>query len=193
MDTKRVFVALDISDQARDAVAKYVDRLRAKHPDVRARWLPPKNLHITLRFVGDVDGNGLAKLDEDVKNAAGKFEPFIVTLAGTGNFAKRKIRADALWLGMTSVASDRKTDVLEDIAAALSPDDTGRRFVPHLTIARIKDVSQATSLVADHLASTFGAVSFTASELIVYESTLRPTGSVYSVLIRHPLAERAIS
>lgn len=185
MTTKRVFVALDISEEARQAVAKYVARLRGKYLNVPARWLRPEYLHITLRFVGDVSGNQLAELDETVRRVAGALEPFIVTLRGTGNFAKRKIRADALWLGMTNENSDKQAEILRDIATRLSEGEPQRGLVPHLTLARIKDALQARDLVNEHLSSWFEPVSFTASELVIYESTLRPTGSVYSVLSKH--------
>jgi 2'-5' RNA ligase len=62
-----------------------------------------------------------------------------------------------------------------------------REFVPHLSIARLKDAAKGKEPVAEHLASEFGPITFHVDELVIYESTLTPTGSVYNVLSRHPL------
>ena len=184
MGKKRVFVAIDISSEARDAVSSYIDRLCSKYPEVRARWVPPGNLHLTVRFVGHVDEAALGALGRCVDRVTREYDAFTLTLAGTGNFARRKIRADALWIGATG-----DTDVLANIAAGLD-EDTHRKHIPHLTIARIKDARQAKDLVAEHVRSMFRTISFPIDEVLIYESTLKPTGPVYSVLSRHRLGRR---
>src|SRR6188768_473793 len=113
MDEKRVFVAIDISERARAAVGEYILKLRTTYPNVRARWVAPENLHITMRFIGNVDAAGLNSLDHLVREVASKFDAFEMTLAETGNFGRRRDRTDTLWIGVTA------SDVLIGIAAAL--------------------------------------------------------------------------
>ena len=179
MEQKRVFVGVSISEEARNAVERYIRELKERHPAIRARWLPPENLHITLRFVGNVSMRELSELDQRTRDVANRFAGIEAALEGTGNFAKRRIRSDALWIGI-------KGDYLAAIAGALA-DEEGRPFVPHLTIARLKDPRGGEDLVREHLASTFESVPFRIDELLIYESTLLPTGSVYSVLSKHQL------
>lgn len=99
-----------------------------------------------------------------------------------GNFGRRRDRSDVLWLGVKT-----ETDLLGEIARALS-DEPVRKFVPHLTIARIKDAGQATPLINEHLEANFPPQSFLTQHLVMYESTLQPSGPVYSVLSEHPLS-----
>ncbi|MBV9240557.1 MAG: RNA 2',3'-cyclic phosphodiesterase [Acidobacteria bacterium] len=172
--SKRIFVAVDISEPAREAVAEYMRGLHREFPGVRPRWLPPENLHITMRFVGNVDEAGLASVEKTVRDAADRFRPFSARLDGTGNFANRKIRQDALWIGVHSTPAN----ALAELAAALAPTEV-RKFVPHLTIARLKDPPKGRDLVTSHLNSKYPAVEFTVDHLTIYESILGPAGSTY--------------
>ena len=181
MDKKRVFVAIDIAEAARAAVGEHIARLKKLYPNVRARWVAPENLHVTMRFVGNVDAAELKDLDERVESVARGITEFEMTLAETGNFGRRRDRTDTLWVGVK--ASDGQ---LNEIAVALQ-EEPHRKFVPHLTIARIKDRAQAVPLIEEHLSSEFQQVSFIVRDLVIYESTLTPSGSVYSVLSKNRL------
>jgi 2'-5' RNA ligase len=180
MDEKRVFIAIDISKAARGSVTEHISKLRELYPNIRARWVGAANLHITMRFVGNVDPIGLKELDERVRITANAFEQFQLTLAETGNFGRRRDRTDTLWIGV------KAGETLEQIASALE-DAPSRKFVPHLTIARIKDARDAGPLIEVHLSSHLDPINFIVRELVIYESTLTPSGSVYSVLSRHAL------
>jgi 2'-5' RNA ligase len=179
---KRTFIAVDISEEARAAVAEYIEGLRREFPQIRARWLPPENLHITIGFVGSVDEIGLLAIEQRVRAVAKQFGPFDARLEGTGHFANRKIRADALWIGVHSVPEN----MFSDLAAGLG-DDGERKFVPHLTIARLKDPRQGKELVDAHLSASFGPVAFSIDHLTIYESILGAAGSTYRVISRHSL------
>jgi len=189
MNTKRVFVAIDLSAEAVKAAALHIDRLRRQVPQVRARWIRPQNLHVTLRFVGNVGPNELVVLEERVANVAANFPAPTVTLEKTGAFIRRRSRSNVLWLGISSRSDDARRDVLEEIMGELSGDmgSPAHARHPHLTIARLSDANAARDLVKQHLDSEFGPVAFRADEIVVYESELTPKGSIYTAISRHRL------
>jgi 2'-5' RNA ligase len=178
MAKKRIFAAVDISEEARIRVAEYVRELRAEFADLRVRWERPEKLHITVHFAGDLDDGELAAFETRVAAAAAATSPFTVTIAGTGAFTKRRSRANVLWLGLESHGG------LERLAAGL--DQGSSRFNAHLTIARLKDAKACRGLIDKHLAGEFLSIEFGAAEIVVYESNLMPTGSVYTIISKHP-------
>ena len=176
---KRVFVGVSIPEEAKNEVARYLDALKSRYSSIRASWLRRENLHITLRFVGNVGPEELRDLTHRTHQVATMYRPIEAVLEGTGSFAQRRTRSDTLWIGI-------KADGLAELAGALAEEHT-RPFVPHLTIARLKDPALGREAVQEHLSLTFGPITFRIAELVIYESTLQPSGSVYSVLSKHPL------
>jgi 2'-5' RNA ligase len=179
MEKKRIFAAIDISDEARHAVATYIDALRHDFRDVPVRWEKPEKLHITLKFAGSIDEAALNSLTSDVEAAAAETNPFAITLAETGAFVRRSSRANVLWIGL------QQRYVMDELAAKIDPKTVQRRFKAHITIARLKDAKKAQLLIERHLSSAFEAVTFSVEGVTIYESTLLPTGSVYNVISRH--------
>lgn len=177
MAMKRIFAAVDISEEARIRVAEYVRELRAEFADLRIRWERPEKLHITVHFAGDLDDGELSAFETRVAAAAANTARFVVAIDGTGAFVKRRSRANVLWLGLDSQGK------LENLAASL--DETNSRFHPHLTIARLKDANRCRDLIDKHLAGKFERIEFNATEIVVYESTLLRSGSVYGVVSKH--------
>ena len=174
-DEQRIFVAVDISDDARMQVASYIETRRQRSPDVRCRWVAPKNLHITACFIGNVDADGLTAWQESVSAAADGIQPFNVELAGTGRFSQHRQRTDVLWLGV----SCEPRDSFDQIGLYLNED---KRVKPHLTIGRLKNAPGAADLLAKHSSADFGPISFRVTDLVIYESKLTPSGSIYTQL-----------
>ncbi|SEH52435.1 RNA 2',3'-cyclic phosphodiesterase [Magnetospirillum fulvum] len=125
----RLFVGLDLPPDL-------AERLTASNGGVPgARWIEPRNLHLTLRFAGEIDETSA----EDLHDALCRVEqaPFTLTLGGLGLFGSRR-RAHALWRGIErSEALDLLARRVEaaSIRAGLPPEP--RRFVPHITLARL--------------------------------------------------------
>ena len=185
---KRVFVAIDISDEAREKAAAYIHGLSGDLERRAASWINSKNLHLTLHFVGDCEADKLSRLTDLVEKCAAEITSFDIAIDGTGVFPNSK-RPRVLWLGIRVDG-----DNLKAIQAGVEPQDpltasTKKPFRPHLTIARIKDARASREVVAKHLANTFGPIEFCVSEIVIYESTLTRDGSVYSVLSKHRLKE----
>ena len=190
MDKKRIFAAIDISDQARVQVASYIKLLQQNFISVPVRWEKPEKLHITLKFLGSIGEHQLALFNDSVASAASKSTPFDITITAPGAFIKRSSRANVLWLGLISHSSSGTENPIGELEAAIGHEAgpaEKRRFNPHVTIARFKDADQARDLIEFHLNTAFEPVTFRVGEVTIYESTLLPTGSVYNALSTHKL------
>jgi len=188
MPAKRLFIAVNISDEARRRAAAHIDKLRVSAKDVRVGWERPEKLHITLKFLGNVEDNLVAKVSDAAASVAAIFKPFRLAVVGTGLFPRIR-QPRVLWLGIKNDDGSLRTLAVE-IDMRLSqfgfvPE--ARPFSPHLTIARIRDPQKAKRLAESHLQSRFESVRFSVKELVVYESQPNPTGSVYRVVSRHAL------
>jgi RNA 2',3'-cyclic 3'-phosphodiesterase len=185
MPVRRIFVAIDISEDVRARVAAYISRLHSRFPDAPVRWEPAAKLHLTMRFVGNVDDPGLQEIGSQVETAVSFLHPFKIRIRGTGAFENRG-RA-VLWIGAESIETAIDQSPLQRIASLLDLEaHSKRRFTPHLTVARIKNSSEAVELIKAHRQEIFEGGEFVVNSLVIYESKLRPAGSVYSVLRKYP-------
>lgn len=149
-----------------------------------ARWQNDAQLHLTLRFIGDVDG----RLGDDVVAALGSIvmRPFDIALHGIGSFDDRG-RPNALWAGVTPhddlARLHRKVDQA-CVRAGLAPES--RAYLPHITIARLKRDSGA----IDGFANAHGGLvspSFPVESFALYESHLGSDGARYEIIEAFPL------
>jgi len=180
MAVKRIFIVIDLSEDARQAAAEYIERLRADFTRIKVGWEHPEKLHFTIRFLGDIDEEQLDKVCSVVKTAADQSEPFSVRIIETGVFPHYK-NPKVLWLGpkrgfdeMTAINA-RIESGLE--SAGFVPER--RKFHPHVTIARIRDMEKSRELVRTHRQRQFEPIVFTAAGITIYESKLQKTGSEY--------------
>jgi 2'-5' RNA ligase len=178
----RLFVALDLPDVAKDALAAVAGGVTASVPG--ARWVPRDNLHLTLVFLGGVDDARVPELSAALITAAKTAAPFTARLGRAGAFPSRR-RARVLWIGMEDDAG-ALTRLAEATAAALEPlgfERERRAWTAHLTLARFRtpcDLSSSPPIEVSPL-------SFEVRELSLFRSRLgRPT-PVYEPLARFPL------
>lgn len=175
----RLFVGLALPEGLRERLTG----LRGQVPG--ARWVPPENLHITLRFIGEVDEAAAADLDMALARV--DVPPLEVAVGGVGHFASRGL-VRSLWAG---VDRDTALDHLQaKIEAAcqrsgLAPE--GRKFHPHVTLARCRDTRTAriAGFLADH--AGFRAPPFPAGSFALYSSTLGRGGAAYTREVDYPL------
>lgn len=184
---KRFFIAIDVPEKARRAAAAHIDVLRRAFPRSRVGWERPEKLHITLKFLGDLNDEQVVGLRQTVGKVVRQSEKFTVTIAGTGSFPPGG-HPRILWLG----AEDDGT--LEIIAARLEDElaESGfsrekRPFSPHITIARVREPRSSGELASLHTQTPIESVAFEVHEIVVYESKPQPSGSVYSTIANYPL------
>jgi len=183
---KRIFIAVDISEEARNKTAAYIETLRLEFRQIRVGWDKPEKLHLTLKFIGDTDESQLQKLETIVFEISQKIESFNLKIADTGVFPSPR-NPRVLWIGV----KDKKrnlamiNDFLDNECEKIGFAREKRNFVPHLTIGRIREPNKAVELAKKHLDNVFEPVEFKVSSIVIYESRLLPTGSVYSVVSKN--------
>jgi 2'-5' RNA ligase len=185
----RVFFAVELPDETRQRVARYVEDLRGRAPQVRASWERAEKLHLTLKFIGEVEAERVEGLKLAAGRAGSGVAPFDISIAGTGAFPPRGAPR-VLWLGVLDEGG-RLAELqrrLETECAAEGFPREQRAFRPHLTLARLRAPQGAAQLSTLHTRSDFGPETFTVGELVLVRSELAPGGSRHTPLSRHTLA-----
>lgn len=177
---RRIFVAIDISEEAREKVAAYVTNLKTVFPKLKVGWDRPEKLHLTLKFLGDTNDDQLEKLKEICVNISSAISNFKLWISQTGVFPSPR-NARVLWLGVEgNVEKLQKINkILETVCDKIAFKKEKRIYTPHLTIGRIREPHKARQLAKKHLENKFEPVEFKVSELVIYESILQPTDSIY--------------
>jgi 2'-5' RNA ligase len=182
----RVFCAVELPEEIRAAVTAHAARLRRDYPDARASWARPEGLHITLKFIGEVEAARVESLSHAARAAAEGFKPFRLSIEESGTFPPRGT-ARVLWLGVRDESgqlSQLQRRLERECDSAGFPSEP-RAFKPHLTLARLRTPKDAFALSEAHRSATFGPYHFQVSELLVIRSELGPGGSRYTPLSRH--------
>ena len=185
---KRVFVAIKISDKAKREVSSYIKTLEDGFKNLRVGWVKDEKLHLTLKFLGDIEDEKLLSLENAVRQVSQDISNFKLKISEIGVFPNpRKPRI--LWLGIEDAGNNlsKAKKSLEEKCSKFGINKEKRNFKPHLTIARIRQSQKSKKLVKTHLQNKFEPVEFEVSEIVIYESKLLPTGSVYSVLAEYKL------
>jgi 2'-5' RNA ligase len=186
----RVFCAIELPKEVRERAANHVRNLRSALSDARASWPRAENLHLTLKFFGEIASNRVETLSQAVARAAQASQPFKLRIEGTGAFPPRGAPR-VLWLGVidSSGSLAQLQSHLEDECESLGFPRESRPFRPHLTLARIRSPQGARALAKLHQEMSFEAVEFPVTELILMRSELSAGGSRYTAISRKALAE----
>jgi 2'-5' RNA ligase len=182
----RVFCAVELPGEIRAAVAAHASRLRRDFPDARASWARPEGVHITLKFIGEVEAARVQALSRAASVAVETFSPFSLSIEEAGTFPPRGA-ARVLWLGVkdeSGLLANLQRRLEQECEAAGFPREE-RAFNPHLTLARLRTPKDALALCEAHRRTPFGPYPFEVAELLVIRSELGPGGSRYTPLSRH--------
>jgi RNA 2',3'-cyclic 3'-phosphodiesterase len=182
----RVFCAVELPREVRAAVAAHAARLRREFPDARASWARPEGLHITLKFIGEVEAARVESLSRAAAAAVEGFKPFRLSIEESGTFPPRGA-ARVLWLGVKDESGQlaRLQRRLEEECSSAGFPPESRAFKPHLTVARLRTPKDSVALSEAHRQTPFGPFHFDVTELLVIRSELGPGGSRYTPLSRH--------
>ena len=175
----RLFVAIDPPEK----VQKVIARLAYGLPG--ARWVETEQLHLTLRFIGEVDGGELRDIDIALGRIRAK--SFDLAVKGVGHFPPRG-DPKVLWVGMEKCEPlfglQRNVD---SALRGIGPKPEKRKFHPHITLARLRNTPLARmhNYLAEH--GFFRVDSFSVNEFHLYSSTLTPKGPIHRKEATYPL------
>ena len=174
----RVFVGVFPPAEVRLAALQTI-RIAARELGDRVRWTRPDNVHLTLKFLGEVEDERLEPLRSALREVCNSRAPFATSLNGYGAFPTAR-RARVVWAG-TGVGSVELSDLAAEVEAALGPLGFGREeraFVPHATLGRVR----GRPVRLDLLPAIPGEPGFEVTRVEVVRSKLSPGESVYEVL-----------
>jgi RNA 2',3'-cyclic 3'-phosphodiesterase len=175
----RLFTGLEIPP----AIAISLSTLRGGLPG--ARWIDPENYHMTLRFIGDVDDT----IAHEVASMLGRVrrQAFTLRAQDLRSFGGRKPRAIVATLGPEQALMELQAEH-ERLMQLLGLEPDGRKFTPHVTLARLRESSSRQ--VADYLAlrAPFRSPPFEVSRFVLFSSRASVGGGPYVVEAAYPLA-----
>jgi RNA 2',3'-cyclic 3'-phosphodiesterase len=178
---KRVFIAIKTDAEAE--LLRMISSSKALLASERIKWVDPANIHLTLAFLGYTEEKRIKILGTMLKEKCAGFHDFEFVLAGAGVF-KNYRDPKVIWAGIRS--SDRLSELNNAIASGLKEEDFNvevRPFRPHLTIGRIRSITDAENLknvLARYKETEFQTVPV--KEVILFESILMQTGPLYKPL-----------
>ncbi|HSB51133.1 MAG TPA: RNA 2',3'-cyclic phosphodiesterase [Dissulfurispiraceae bacterium] len=174
----RCFVAIDVPQEVKENVRGLIEGIR--HTSRGVRWVPVENIHVTLKFLGEIPDGTVDKVRARVAEVCGRHEPFTVSVRGTGAFPSIR-RPSVLWVGIE--VTEEMELLYDETDASLS--ELGftretRKFSPHLTVARVRDARDIEWTVKEFCTfreTFFGTIPV--REVLVMQSVLKPTGAEY--------------
>ncbi|HMD89050.1 MAG TPA: RNA 2',3'-cyclic phosphodiesterase [Anaerolineaceae bacterium] len=185
METIRAFIAIELPPSIQRKLGEVINGLKSKKTDI-IRWVPPYNIHITLKFLGDVSTSGLPVLTHIVESEVSRYRPFEITVGGIGAFPNLR-QPRVVWIGVQA------PPILGTIQRSLEAEirrmgyvAEDKPFSPHLTIGRMshnatqEDIHQISVLLSNTHVEELGSV--TVDSVRLFKSDLKPGGAVYTAI-----------
>jgi RNA 2',3'-cyclic 3'-phosphodiesterase len=175
----RIFICIEVPA----SIKQRIDDLQQDLKEISApmSWTRSDNVHLTIKFLGNVKASRLPKIAAACERAAAGLAEFEIEVTGAGCFPSARAPR-VLWIGLND-ASDSLNKIHEQIENELAGEGferEGRRFSPHLTIGRARDPRKAGPAAEKLVAMGFEPERFEAREIIVMRSQLSPKGSIYT-------------
>lgn len=185
----RTFIALELDEETRRALGGEIAYLKSQAPKVR--WVRPENLHVTLKFIGDVPDSDIREIFDIVDDVAALHDPFSLRVAGLGCFPDFR-RMRVVWAGCDA-GGDNVSRIAADLQAECARygyKPERKPFSPHVTIGRLKLPREGEMLedaLEDGRRQEYGVVDV--SSITVFMSELKRGGAEYTAMHHAPLGE----
>src|SRR6185503_732425 len=176
----RIFCAVELPQSARRLVLEHIARLKEKVPQAKASWARDANLHLTLKFLGEIPTASVGDFSKAVSRTGSAIQAFSIRFEQTGVFPTHG-QPRVLWIGVNDLSarlSELHARLEEESAQAGFAKET-RPFHPHLTVARLRQTENARVLANAHQQMDFDPVEVGVAELLVIRSELSSDGSKY--------------
>lgn len=184
----RCFIAIDLSEEIRSAISGIIKPIRNISSGIR--WVDGKNIHLTLKFLGETDDKLIPEISERLSAIGMRHRAFTLDIRGVGAFPNYR-RPNVLWIGIDK--SDELERLYLDIEESMSRSGfkkEERGFSPHLTIARVKDrrgLDEITKELYEVKDTYLGTME--AREVKLMSSVLKQAGAEYSLVKGFQLSE----
>lgn len=179
----RSFIAIELPETAQSALSDLQGELKKYGADVR--WVKPENIHLTLKFLGDVEENIVEGIIDSLKGTCDKHSTFSLELSGIGVFPNKK-SPRVLWVGLTGSKILPVVQQEIDIEmATMGFKREKRRFAPHLTLGRFKSSFGKKDLldkVSSDMNTEFGLIEVNSVSLM--RSNLGPAGAKHTTIAK---------
>ena len=193
MSLLRAFIAIEFPASTLDAIERQTARLRQTLGNDIVRWVPTQNMHLTLKFIGDIAVSHIDFLKQLLTREAESHKQFDLQLGGLGSFPTSR-RPRILWIGIhapTELASLQKS--IETGTSRLGYQQEERPFSPHLTIGRARQnigLPELQKVRAALDSIQIGSISTAHIDTMhLFKSDLQPGGSVYTKLFSAQLSK----
>jgi len=181
----RTFIAIELPGKIKDFLSRTQERLKTSAADVK--WVEPENIHLTLKFLGEIDDKKLNKILLIIEDLANGRDTFSMRLSSIGAFPKIDFPR-VIWVGIDK--GERETEEiargLEEKIAKIGIPKENRPFSSHITIGRTRSTLNREKLVQElfKLRDGFGRenLEFPVTKITLFKSTLTPAGPNYQVL-----------
>ena len=180
----RAFIAIGLPQEIKDFLSQLQEELKATGADVK--WVKPDNIHLTLKFLGEIDDKKLEKIIEIIDEAAKEKDKFQVRISSLGAFPKIDFPR-VIWVGIDTPDKDIKqiAESLEEKIAKIGIPKEDRPFSSHITIGRTKSTLNREKLVQglkNKVELGGKKLEFYATKITLFKSTLSPKGPIYEAL-----------
>lgn len=184
----RIFIALDLGIRVVTVLEELIDSLRRQGGNIK--WVKPSTLHLTLKFFGETPSEQLPQIKYGMQLATSQQPAFTFQIRGTGAFPTESRKPRVLWVGIKAQPALRLLhQELENELFKLGFPREKRPFSPHLSIGRVKSATDLRPVLSElerRVDTDFGTVQ--ADRLILFKSTLKPTGAEYASLFEAGLS-----
>jgi 2'-5' RNA ligase len=186
MEQVRSFIAIELPDELRLALARLQEQLKAGKPS-SVKWVDPGSIHLTLKFLGNISPDMVGRVIAALEGAVRGIAPFRLEVGGLGAFPGLK-RVRVVWVGISGEVA-RLSQLQQRVESSLAPLGfvlESRSFTPHLTLARVREGATPLErqslgqLIADTSFDTVCAVNVDAIRLM--RSQLTRQGAIYTRL-----------
>lgn len=193
MSVLRAFIAIELTDEIQKRLEEITAMFKKQLDGVPIRWVPAGNIHLTLKFLGDVSMANIKILTDILKTEVAGHKPFEVSVGGAGAFPNNR-HPRVIWVGVE--APPELAGVQSGVEAAMArigyPRED-RQFSPHLTVGRVSrnaDLDDTRSISKVLETSRVGFLGATCvQEICVFRSDLKPTGAVYTRIFSASLGQ----
>lgn len=189
----RIFIAVRLPDDVIQKITRIAQYFQSQLPEGALKWVETENLHLTLRFLGEIPEATIEKIQPVLAQVAAGQGPFMLSVEGLGMYPSAN-QPRTIWLGVQGAKPVKSLHAqLEQSLEKIGIDKETRPFHPHLTLARIRE--RTSREVAHQIGETLAGFkvgslgSFNVGQIHLIESQLTPQGPIYTTRFTAPLSE----